>query len=824
MSELKLISVEVLYNCGEPGDNIYITTKWQNCGGQPGFNAQIAADLIFCGKQRRDETQTNNFRLLWSPFPNTYHWKKGDVWSTTGTWTVPETWGGSFALNISLIGENGETIEFIGKNSEKTYCESIAEFDIAWGYGRNRLLEQRKAITEIINTETVLGEKVSNEYTCVNGYKFNNNYPSIGGYKNSVWKEFEPVLKVRKISDNSVYTFLGVSEIIYKIFADENSVKYSAVNQFCNFEISLTFSNSYFNIYLENINESVGYELLSFEMPSIVQMSADDTVFANFYGGGRLAVLNESLAQTADFYYDTCNSISLSSDIGSFCVETDDVDSILRQSVIINNACDKTVCLGAVIRKHIAANKAGMHSIPVDLKPLNVWYTDENNWKISAEIIRDRLSFNYPQIYNDTLMYKIMLDASGQYTEENPARKVFSKIATLSDAKETIMKVYNLSHGMRQVVYLVGWQKGGHDFSYPYPYKLPFNPNCGTIEEFNALREELKKYNVELSLHDNFDDAYLSDEYVINKDIVCLDSCGNPWKGWMWAGGMSYIIDPKEYIKTGEMKSRLEQTVKDYGIENTYHLDVLTSEVRRYNFKQDALLSAGEGIKYKKEIIDEFNKKGIDVTSETLSLPFIGKIGYAQNTRYRFNSSLFYGDRLVPLTTIGFHGVTPYKVGADGSCESILWSIALGGSCCLDIETNFNSTAVSRNLYLSTIPMSKLAYKRVTGIETDENSWKFVYEDSRVTVDFKTGNYSIEFEGNIISENYTTFMRLSENVFCYYSMGEGHVNLKLPEIWENVTVSELDENGTVNVFKLHKADDFLLHAKSDTPYIVEKED
>lgn len=823
MSELKLISVDVLYNCGEPGDYIYITAKWQNCAEQPQFNAKIAADFIFCGKQRRDETQIDNFRLLWTPFPNTYHWKKGDIWTTTGTWKIPETWGGSFALNLSLIGDKGETIEFYGKNNKKTYFEYITEIDIAWGFGRNRMLEQRKASTIKINSESVFEETHSKECVNLNEFKFNKKYPSICGYKNSSWIDFEPILKVRKISDNSIYTFIGNLETVYNIFINRNSIKYSALNRFCAFDILIEFKDSFLEIVIENISEKNDYEMISFELPSLVQMSADSTIFTNFYGGGRRVRLKDALMQTADFYYDTCNLISVASDEGSFCVEAEDVENILRQSVIKNSFCNKAVCLGAVIRKHIPANKSKMKSIPVELKALKIWYTDKNNWKISGNIIQKRLMEDYPKLYKDTLMYKIMLDASGQYTEENPSKLIFSKITTLSDVKKMIMKMYHLSYGMRQVVYLIGWQKGGHDFCYPYPHKLQFNPNCGTLAEFNSLREELKAYNVELSLHDNFDDAYLSDEYVINDNIICIDECGNPWKGWMWAGGMSYILDPKAYITSGEMQERVDCMITDYGIKDSYHLDVLTSEVRRYNFKQNSLMSAEDGIKYKKEILEAFNKKGIDVTSETLALPFVGKIGYAQNTRYRFKDSLFYADEIVPLTTIGFHGITPYKVGANGSCESILRSIALGAACCIETETETNVLVNSRNLYLSSIPMSKLAYKRVTNSEIKKDKWEFIYEDSKVMVDFKTGNYCIEFEGKVISENYTTFMQLYEDTYCYYSINSGEIRPEFPLMWKNVVVHELNENGITTSFQLNQSTGSAFFAKADTPYIFKKE-
>ena len=123
MSEIKLISVDVIYNCGEPGDIIYITTKWQNCGDKIDFNAKISADITFCGRQRRDECEPKKFKVIWTPFPNTPQWRIGDTWSTTGIWKIPSTWGGTFFLDISLLNEKNENIQFIGKNSIKTYFQ-----------------------------------------------------------------------------------------------------------------------------------------------------------------------------------------------------------------------------------------------------------------------------------------------------------------------------------------------------------------------------------------------------------------------------------------------------------------------------------------------------------------------------------------------------------------------------------------------------------------------------------------------------------------------------------------------------------------------------
>ena len=91
--------------------------------------------------------------------------------------------------------------------------------------------------------------------------------------------------------------------------------------------------------------------------------------------------------------------------------------------------------------------------------------------------------------------------------------------------------------------------------------------------------------------------------------------------------GMSYIIANYKYIKTGQLAKRVNKTVEMYGIHTSYHLDVLTSEVRRYNFEKGYEAAADINLEAKKAIIQEFNKYDIDITSETLAHPFVGRLG-----------------------------------------------------------------------------------------------------------------------------------------------------------------------------------------------------
>ena len=54
MFRAKLLSVEASFNYIEPGDTLYITTRWQNIGDEPlDKRAAIAEDIPFANIQRK---------------------------------------------------------------------------------------------------------------------------------------------------------------------------------------------------------------------------------------------------------------------------------------------------------------------------------------------------------------------------------------------------------------------------------------------------------------------------------------------------------------------------------------------------------------------------------------------------------------------------------------------------------------------------------------------------------------------------------------------------------------------------------------------------
>ena len=128
MFKVKLLSADLSYNFVENGDTLYLTLTFQNVG-DTAFSgeAQINADVVYCGRQRREQNQSNNFKFSWKPFPNMNVWETGGIWSTTGAWAVPSTWGAAFDVKLSITDAEGKTIAFIAKDGKEVYSQSLHE-------------------------------------------------------------------------------------------------------------------------------------------------------------------------------------------------------------------------------------------------------------------------------------------------------------------------------------------------------------------------------------------------------------------------------------------------------------------------------------------------------------------------------------------------------------------------------------------------------------------------------------------------------------------------------------------------------------------------
>jgi hypothetical protein len=147
--------------------------------------------------------------------------------------------------------------------------------------------------------------------------------------------------------------------------------------------------------------------------------------------------------------------------------------------------------------------------------------------------------------YRQILVLKLFLGMDGERKVVSENDLIFNRegdpgqICTFKQALEVIRKTDNLTRKIPKIVYLVGWQKGGHDHWYPawneVNRKLKREEDATALESLKWLIREARQYNTTVSLHINMLDCFkespLWDEYL-KKDILARDENGNLMPVW----------------------------------------------------------------------------------------------------------------------------------------------------------------------------------------------------------------------------------------------------------------------------------------------------
>ncbi len=245
--------------------------------------------------------------------------------------------------------------------------------------------------------------------------------------------------------------------------------------------------------------------------------------------------------------------------------------------------------------------------------------------------------------YHQSLVYLIMAatrDGSG---------KLDKLYLTFEETLEVIRKVYNLTSGIPQVVYLIGWHHEGHDSKYPDWSEV--NPHLKRPQDKTALESlrwlirAARQYNCTLSLHINMFDAYedspLWDLYV-KEDIIAKDKDGKVIPGKAWGGMTSYQISYTQEWKKGLAQKRIDgliEMIPELVEGKTIHIDAfLGARPLDRNAPISPYLgySKEEEVATQRKIYRYWRDRGIDVTSEWVNG--------------------FRGDRFVGLQAWTWHG------------------------------------------------------------------------------------------------------------------------------------------------------------------------
>ena len=267
--------------------------------------------------------------------------------------------------------------------------------------------------------------------------------------------------------------------------------------------------------------------------------------------------------------------------------------------------------------------------------------------QVTATYIKDNKTFvdkekvvvtPYYRDYHQTLVMKLFMAYDGIPVKKNETDLCFqqsnpSKICTFEEALEVVKKVDNITRGIPKIIYLVGWQRGGHDHLYP-DWSI-VNPNlkreqdASALESLRWLIREAKKYNTTVSLHINMVDAFeespLWDEYV-SKGIIARDVDGKLLSAWeVVQNHKAYHISYTKEWEYGLSQRRIDKLIEmvpELKEGHTIHIDVFIAlwegrNLHPYLAKKEGI-DANKEVETQRKIFNYWREKGFDVTGEGL--------------------------------------------------------------------------------------------------------------------------------------------------------------------------------------------------------------
>jgi hypothetical protein len=237
--------------------------------------------------------------------------------------------------------------------------------------------------------------------------------------------------------------------------------------------------------------------------------------------------------------------------------------------------------------------------------------------------------------YHKTLVLKLFL---GQEKHPNPA---WGQRVSFEQALEVIRKVDALTLGIPKIVYLVGWQTGGHDWGYPdwgpVDPQLKRSQDATALDSLQWLMRTAREYHTTVSLHINMFDAYQSsplwDEYIA-RDVIARGRSGELFlRGERYHEETVYCVCYTREWQEGLAQRRIDRLLEmlpELVEGHTIHIDAFHTAWKGYlastwhSMKGHGGVTLDSEVETQRKIFSYFRARGIDVTCEGMQSDFIG--------------------------------------------------------------------------------------------------------------------------------------------------------------------------------------------------------
>lgn len=429
-------------------------------------------------------------------------------------------------------------------------------------------------------------------------------------------------------------------------------------------------------------------------------------------------------------------------------------------------------------------------------------------WMTGAKIVRERMPSSPTQFFSDRFLYIV----AGKNKVEPKPRTTFAQ------SKQLIRDVGLLTDSAPQTVFISGWDYDGQDTGYPSEDKI--NSSLGTYDDLRELMEDGKRWNANVTLNTNYDDAYKSSP-IFNDAFIARRPDGHLWKSRTWDGDTSYIVGMAKFMEDGWGNRRIAYTMDRYRISNSILIDAMSYFAIRNDWDPKRPASGYKNLvdgKYR--IVEEFERHGVSVTSEVLRYPFIGKLAVTMNGPGVSNCP--FGGEAVPLAATIYRGAAIWGGSGDNSIHpqhEIFWN----SRSVLWFQADTDRTVITDFYFLVALPFSKLHHLAVEDFESEGSVRRLILEhNSRITIDTANDSYAAAVNSIEIARNESTFCPMDANRVAFYARTPRELQYPLPVGWNasKIQAQRLTLQGRVTHDVHYSNGMIVVHVDAHQPVIV----
>jgi len=547
---------------------------------------------------------------------------------------------------------------------------------------------------------------------------------------------------------------------------------------------------------LENVIEQTGFELIELALPELVGVNEAEANawMAEGRNGGSFVRLAHAKARRLDDD-DNFGRISIQLPVGMVgagdhgCVMEVQGYTDGTETAISGSAGARRAILGTVQVYRVHGGRCynmndggdpvcGVATTPnliVGQTPttrfdfFHVVNTDQP-WLAGAKLIAARMPRIPTRYYADKLLYII---AGKNKTEPQP-RSTFAQSGAL------IANVARLTDHAPQLTYISGWVYDGQDTGYPSEDKI--NASLGTYDDLCALiARGQSEWNANVTINVNYDDAYKSSP-IYDPAYIARRPDGAIWASRAWDGEVAYIVGMAKFMAGGWGTRRIRATVDRYPIKHAMLVDAMSWFAIRNDWDPAHPASGYKNlVDGKFALVDQAKALGIDIASEQLRYPFIGRLSQTMNGP-TFSDCPF-GGAAIPLAATVYRRTAIWGDDGGGSYDpgpNLFWNNRPSQW----FQGDSDPMRIAEFYFLVTLPFSKLHdlavedYSHVNGVR------RLMLEGgAQITLSDDAKTYAAIYQGATITRNGATACPIDADRIAFFAREAQQLAHPLPAGW-----------------------------------------